>query len=127
MKYMESIKTGEIDVGLKNMTTQELIELSQEILIGEWKLCGYTSTNFDLYYDLLDDDYILIETHKTPTGGIELDVSFSYGDVCYNEKKEFNNREELVSYLKKINNINLEDIKEEMQGAMDNYCSKLLK
>ena len=127
MNYVASIKTGEVSMEIRNMTIQDLIELSQETLIGEWELCGYTSTNFDLYYDLLDDDYILIETHKTPTDGIELDVSFSYGDVCYSEKKEFNNKEELISHLKKLNSIDLEDIKEEMQGAMNNYCSKLLK
>ena len=127
MNYVASIKTGEVSMEIKNMTIQDLIELSQETLIGEWELCGYTSTNFDLYYDLLDDDYILIETHKTPTDGIELDVSFSYGDVCYSEKKEFNNKEELISYLKKINNIDLEDIKTELDNTFKNYVHNALK
>ena len=112
---------------IKDITIQDLINMVWGVLKSEWKLDGSTSSSFTLYHDLLDDDYISIDVFKTPKNKIEVNIVFDYLDFYHHEVKVFGDVDELLSYIKKVNNLSLETIKLELDTAFSNCVHKVLK
>lgn len=112
---------------IKDITIQELLYLVRGILNGEWKLSGSASGYFSLYHDLLDEDYISIEVFKNSSEKIDVYITFDYSDFYHHELRTFWNIGELVSWVKKANNLSLEAIKLELDTAFSNYVHKVLK
>lgn len=112
---------------IKYITIEELLNSVWGILKGEWELSGSTSSSFTLYHDLLDDDYIRIDVFKTPKNKLEVDIVFDYSDFYHHELRTFGNIDELVSLVKKVNNLSLDVVKLELDTAFSNYVHKVLR
>lgn len=76
---------------------------------------------------LLDDDYISVDVFKTPKNKLEVNIVFDYLDFYHHEVRVFGDMDELVSYVKKVNNLSLETIKLELDTTFSNYVNKVLK
>ena len=114
-------------MGMKYTTIEELLNSVWGVLKGEWELGGSTSSGFSLCKDLLDDDFISIDVFKTPENKLEVDIVFDYSDFYHYEERVFGSIEELVSYIKKVNNLSLDAVKLELDNAFENYVHKVLK
>ena len=113
---------------IKDITTQELDKLVREVLKGEWRLDEFTSWNFTLYHDLLDDDYIYISVFKfSDKNEVDVIIVFDYSDMYHREERTFGNVDVLLSYVKKVNNLSLDAVKLELDAAFSNYVHKVLK
>lgn len=114
-------------MGIKYITIEELLNSVWEVLNGEWELGGSTSSSFTLYHDLLDDDYISIDVFKNSSEKIDVYITFDYSDFYHHELRTFGNIDELVSWVKKANNLNLDAVKLELETTFSNYVHKVLK
>lgn len=94
---------------------------------GEWELGGSTSSSFKLYHDLLDDDFISIYVFKTPKNKIEVNIVFDYSKYYHHEVRVFGSIDELLPYIKKVNNLSLDAVNLELDNAFENYVHKVLK
>lgn len=112
---------------IRYITIEELLNSVWGVLKGEWELSGSTSSSFTLYHDLLDDDYISIDVFKNSKEKLEVDITFDYSDFFHHELRTFGNIDELVSWVKKVNNLSLDAVKLELDTAFENYVHKVLK
>lgn len=112
---------------IRYITIEEILNSVREVLNGEWELSGSTSSAFTLYHDLLDDDFISIDVFKTPKNKLEVDIVFDYSDFYHYEERVFGSIGELVSWVKKANNLSLDAIKLELDTAFENYVHKVLQ
>lgn len=112
---------------IKYITIEELINSVWGALKGEWELSGSTSSTFSLYHDLLDDDFISIDVFKTPKNKIEVNIVFDYSRYYHHEVRVFGSVDELLSYIKKVNNLSLDAVNLELGNAFENYVHKVLK
>ena len=106
---------------------QDLVELVRGVLNGEWELGGLTSSSFTLYHDLLDDDYISIDVFKNSKERLEVDITFDYSRYYHHEVRVFDSIDELLSHIKKVNNLSLDDVNLELDTAFGNYVHKVLR
>ena len=109
------------------ITIEELLNSVWGVLKGEWELSGSTSSSFTLYYDLLDDDYISIDVFKNSKEKIEVDIVFDYSEFYHHEVRVFGNIDELLSYIKKVNNLSLDAVNLELDNAFENYVHNVLR
>lgn len=109
------------------ITIEELINSVWGVLKGEWELSGSTSSAFTLYHDLLDDDYISIDVFKNSKEKLEVDITFDYSKYYHHEARVFGSADELLSYIKKVNNLSLDAVNLELDTAFENYVHKALK
>lgn len=114
-------------MGITDITIEELLNSVWGVLKGEWELGGSTSSAFTLYHDLLDDDYISIDVFKNSKEKIEVDIVFDYSEFYHHEVRVFGSIDELLSYIKKVNNLSLDAVKLELDTAFGNYVHKVLK
>lgn len=112
---------------IKDITIKDLIDLVWGVLKGEWELGGSTSSSFTLYRDLLDDDFISVDVFKTAKEKIEVDIVFDYSEFYHHEVRVFGSIDDLLSYIKKVNNLSLDAVKLELDDAFSNYVHKVLK
>lgn len=112
---------------IKYITIEELLNSVWGVLKGEWELGGSASGYFSLYHDLLDEDYISIEVFKNSNEKLDVYITFDYSDFYHHELRTFGNIDELVSWVKKTNNLSLEVVKLELDTAFENYVHKVLK
>lgn len=106
---------------------EELLNSVWGVLKGEWELSGSTSSSFTLYHDLLDEDYISIDVFKNSKEKIEVDIVFDYSEFYHHEVRVFGSIDELVSYIKKVNNLSLDAVNLELDTAFSNYVHRVLK
>lgn len=112
---------------IKYITIEELLNSVWGVLKGEWELGGSTSSSFTLYHDLLDDDYISIDVFKNSKEKLEVDIVFDYSEFYHHEVRVFGSIDELLSYIKKVNNLSLDAVILELNDAFSNYVHKVLK
>lgn len=112
---------------INDITIKELLYLVLGVLNGEWELSGSAPAYFSLYHDLLDEDYISIEVFKNSSEKIDVYITFDYSDFYHHELRTFGNIDELVSWVKKANNLNLDAVKLELETTFSNYVHKVLK
>lgn len=112
---------------IKYITIEGLLNLVWGVLRGEWELSGSTSSSFTLYHDLLDDDYISIDVFKNSKEKLEVDITFDYSRYYHHEARVFGSIDELLSYVKRVNNLSLDAVNLELDTAFGNYVHKVLK
>lgn len=112
---------------IRYITIEELLNSVWGVLKGEWELSGSTSSSLTLYQDLLDDDYISIDVFKNSKGKLEVDIVFDYSDFYHHEVRVFGSIDELVSYIKKVNNLSLDAVNLELETTFSNYVHNVLK
>lgn len=112
---------------IKYITIEELLNSVWGVLKGEWELCGSTSSSFTLYHDLLDDDYISIDVFKNSKEKLEVDITFDYSRYYHHEARIFGSIDELLSYVKKVNGLSLDDVNLELDTTFSNYVHKVLR
>lgn len=109
------------------ITIEELLNSVWGVLKGEWELSGSTSSSFTLYHDLLDEDFISVDVFKTAKEKIEVDIVFDYSEFYHHEVRVFGSIDELLSYIKKVNNLSLDAVILELNDSFSNYVHKVLK
>lgn len=114
-------------MGIKDITIEELLNFVWGVLKGEWELSGSTSSSFTLYHDLLDDDYISIDVFKNSKEKLEVDITFDYSRYYHHEARIFGSIDELLSYVKKVNGLSLDDVNLELDTTFSNYVHKVLR
>ena len=112
---------------IRYTTIEELLNSVWEVFNGEWELSGSTSSAFTLYHDLLDDDYISIDVFKNSKEKLEVDITFDYSRYYHHEARVFGSIDELLSHIKKVNNLSLDAVTLELNTAFETYVHKVLK
>ena len=112
---------------IRGVTMQDLVELVRGVLSGEWELSGPTSSSFTLYRDLLDEDYISIDVFKNSKEKLEVDITFDYSMYYHHEARVFGSIDELLSYVKKVNGLSLDEVNLELDTTFSNYVHKVLR
>ena len=76
---------------------------------------------------LLDDDHISVDVFKTPKNKLEVNIVFDYLDFYHHEVRVFGDMDELLSYIKKVNDLSLDAVKLELETIFSNYVHMVLK
>lgn len=91
---------------------------------------GYPSdTQFSVGIEVSDEDEEQFKVYINPQHNSTFDVSIIISitsDLHYNSVRNLANEEELYQYFKKLNDIFIDDIKEELTKSLREYCNQIL-
>ena len=121
-----------MDKRLSIMSLKGIAELAKEIMTDDWKV-EYDNSTIHIYYNGLDEQYVDTRIGNSGLGGA-VEVIFTYDcpekNIYYSDIRYFSSGEELISYLKKINNVpdgTMKELRAEINELINNYFSSKLK